>query len=196
MVDVNEQGLIDRVFLGDTDAFGDLVRIHQEFVYWVCYRLLGVRQEAEDLAQDTFIRAYERIHTFDRARPFSPWIRRIASNLCYNYLQSNKQNELPIEYEASKQVGRVERLPETIHERHEQFRAIQHALMYLPARYRVVIELRHFQELSYNEISETLGIPLSDVKSHLYRGRKMLADELLSEPGEPDRLDESPLHRG
>jgi len=156
------------------DAFGELVTRYQTGVFNVCYRMLHERGAAEDLAQETFMRAFDHLHTFDLEREFGPWIRRVAANLCLNYLESQKiTTELDEERDADESV-RPEKQVE-VKERSAQIRA---ALMSLPPHYRVVVELRHYQELSYDEIAAELNIPLSDVKSHLFRARKLLAEKL------------------
>jgi RNA polymerase sigma-70 factor (ECF subfamily) len=136
--------------------------------------MLHERGAAEDLAQETFMRAYDRLHTFDLEREFGPWIRRVAANLCLNYLESLKATaELDEERDADESVR-----PENQVEVKERSAQIRDALSSLPPHYRVVVELRHYQELSYDEIAAELKIPLSDVKSHLFRARKILAEKL------------------
>ena len=88
MNDPSDRDLILRARRGETEAFGELVRRTQTAVFNVCYRLTGERREAEDMAQETFIRAYERLGTFDLERPFLPWVRRVAANLCLNHLSA------------------------------------------------------------------------------------------------------------
>src|SRR6185503_21380880 len=82
--------LIVRARRGDRNAFGELITCYQTAVFNVCYRMLHERGAAEDLAQETFMRAYDRLHTFDLEREFGPWIRRVAANLCLNHLESLK----------------------------------------------------------------------------------------------------------
>jgi DNA-directed RNA polymerase specialized sigma24 family protein len=85
-----DRDLIVRARRGDYSAFGELVTCYQSSVFNVCYRLLHERGEAEDLAQETFMRVYDRLDSFDIDRDFGPWIRRVAANLCLNYLESQK----------------------------------------------------------------------------------------------------------
>jgi RNA polymerase sigma-70 factor (ECF subfamily) len=173
----SDRDLVLRVRRGDADeadAFGELVSRYQTGVFNVCYRLLHERGEAEDLAQETFMRAYNRLHTFDVEREFSPWIRRVAANLCLNYLESQKVTA-PLDEE--RDADRAQ-LPEAVTEVRERSEQIRDVLLSLPPQYRVVVELRHYQELSYDEIANELNIPLSDVKSHLFRARKLLAEKL------------------
>lgn len=169
-----DRELIVRARRGDRNAFGELVTCYQTGVFNVCYRLLHERSEAEDLAQETFMRAYDRLHIFDLDREFGPWIRRIAANLCLNYLESRK---VTAQLDEERDVDDGQR-PERQVEVRERSAQIRDALLSLPPHYRVVIELRHYQELSYDEIASELKIPLSDVKSHLFRARKLLAEKL------------------
>lgn len=170
----SDRDLIQRARRGDAEAFGELVIRYQTGVFNVCYRLLHERAEAQDLTQETFIRAGERLQTFDEERLFGPWIRRVAANVCLNHLESQKRTaELDDERDADESQR-----PETQVEVRERSERIRIALASLPVRYRLVIELRHYQELSYEEIAAELHIPLSDVKSHLFRARKILAEIL------------------
>ena len=169
-----DHDLILRACRGDADAYGELVTRHQMSVFNVCYRILHIRNDAEDLAQETFIRAYDHLHTFDLEREFSPWIRRVAANLCLNHLESQKPlAKIDEERDEDKTQSPGEQVE--VKERSEQIRA---ALACLPPHYRVVVELRHYQDLSYDEIAQELNLPISDVKSHLFRARKLLAEKL------------------
>lgn len=170
----SDRDLILRARRGESDAYGELVMRYQTNIFNVCYRILYDRAEAEDMAQEAFMRAYDRLHTFDLGRDFSPWIRRVAANVCLNHLSSQKPTgELEEERDADSSQRPDEQVE--VKERSEQIRA---ALASLPPHYRLVVELRHYQEMSYDEIAAELKIPLSDVKSHLFRARKLLAEKL------------------
>lgn len=169
-----DRDLIIRARRGESEAFGELVTRYQTGVFNVCYRILHERGEAEDMAQETFMRAYDRLHIFDIEREFGPWIRRVAANVCLNFLESRKASLQLDEERDADESQRPEKQVE-VKERGEQ---VRDALASLPAQYRVVVELRHYQEMSYDEIARELKIPLSDVKSHLFRARKLLAEKL------------------
>lgn len=169
-----DRDLIHHARRGDTAAFGELVTRYQAGVFNVCYRILHQRADAEDMAQETFIRAHERLNTFDDQREFGPWIRRVAANVCLNHIESQRVTAPLDEERDADESQRPERQAE-VRERSEQIRS---ALAALPAHYRVVVELRHYQELSYDEIATELNMPLSDVKSYLFRARKLLAEKL------------------
>lgn len=175
----SDRDLIQRARRGDAGAFGGLVLRYQTSVFNVCYRILHERLEAEDMTQETFLRAGERLARFDEERAFAPWIRRVAANVCLNHLEAQKKTTpLDEEREADENAR-----PESQVEVRERSERIRSALTSLPAHYRVVIELRHYQELSYEEIATELHIPVSDVKSHLFRARKLLAEKLHASDG-------------
>jgi len=181
MVLSTENDLLLRSKRGDTEAYGQLVKLYQKSVFNVCYRMLNERRDAEDLTQESFVRAYQRLETFDLTRPFGPWIRRLATNQCLNYLQ--RKFFVYEELEEERQLPSADRgkNPETEQVQREQAESIRGAISRLSPQFRAVIEMRHFQDMSYAEISEALGMPLSDVKSNLYRGRRQLAREMKDE---------------
>jgi RNA polymerase sigma factor (sigma-70 family) len=161
-----------------------LVRRHQSAVYNIAYRLVGEQQTALDLAQESFVRAFSALDSFDRARPFAPWINRIATNTALNWLERKRVPTVPLERD---DTDRTLEIPDESNEparvflASEQNAQVRRAILGLPPRQRAVIELRHFQELSYEEIAATLGIALSDVKSDLFRARQQLRRSLASE---------------
>lgn len=176
MSSVSERELARRVADGEQAAFAEIVRLHQQAVFNVAYRMLGNTRDAEDATQDAFIRAYQFFDKFDMDRPLSPWLKRIAVNVCLNRIQADKpasslDDDLPPPKDPH--PG-----PEAQAATREQERHIRAEILCLLPRYRAVIELRHFQELSYVEIARALDRPLSDVKSDLFRARKMLAERL------------------
>lgn len=175
-----DRDLILRARRGETEAFGELVRRYQATVFNVCYRLMNEAREAEDMTQEAFIRAHARLATFDLERPFGPWIRRVAANLCLNRLEALSPPVAALNDERDEDDPRGR--PEPLAEQRERTALLRMALASLPPHYRMVIELRHYQELSYDEIAATLRIPLSDVKSHLFRARKLLAEKLKNDP--------------
>jgi len=162
----------------DAEAFGELVRRYQTPVFNVCYRLMGERREAEDMAQEAFVRAFERIDQYDVERPFGPWMRRVATNHCLNHLQTQLRAAYSLDDERDEPEASPDRDPPSLQEKAERAEAVREAVLALPPHYRAVIELRHFQDLSYAEIAELLKIPLSDVKSHLFRARRLLEEKL------------------
>jgi RNA polymerase sigma-70 factor (ECF subfamily) len=189
MTENEERTLLLQAQRGEVDAFGEIIRRYQATVYSVCLRLLGDRSEAEDAAQEAFIRAYERLHTFDAERPFGPWLRRVAANFCFNQLQASSPlaAEWNDEIVHSAAAGLGEDPVQSIL-RQEAADQMQAALWSLPAQYRLVIELRHFQGLDYETIAAEVGMPLSSVKTHLFRARRMLAERIRHREAEDAEL--------
>jgi len=181
-----EQAWIRQARSGDTQAFAALVQKYQSAIYNLTYRLLGDSEEAKDLAQEAFLRAYRALPTFQADKPFAPWLYRIASNLCLNWLAKRRLPTVSLDAAlcaddpagTALEIGDHSSEPQTILERQERHTALRRAILALPPEQRVVIELRHFHDLSYQEIADVLGVPLSDVKSRLFRGRRWLAEAL------------------
>jgi RNA polymerase sigma-70 factor (ECF subfamily) len=178
MQEHSDRSLVQRALRGEHQAYGELVKRYQRSVFNVCYRMMGERREAEDMTQETFLRAFDRLRTYHPARPFGPWIRRVGANLCLNSMKRRKLTVLPLEEELEGVVTNVAERPETAQAHAERAETIREAILSLPDHYRAVIELRHFFDMSYKEIAQTLELPLSDVKSHLFRARKTLAERL------------------
>ncbi|HTX91095.1 MAG TPA: sigma-70 family RNA polymerase sigma factor [Anaerolineales bacterium] len=173
---MDERNLAQLAVSGDRQAFGELVQIHQAGVYNVAYRMLGERRDAEDAAQEAFIRAFRSIRSLDPDRSAGPWLKKIAVNICLNRLERRETS--PLDEEGPPETDRQNPGPESQAIQRETGRQVREALLSLPPRYRAAIELRHFQELSYDEIAAALDRPLSDVKSDLFRARKLLAERL------------------
>ena len=187
---VDDRELALRTRRGDLAAFGELVRRYQAAVFNVAYRLLGNQSDAEDATQETFLRAFRAFHTFDLERPLAPWLKRIATNVCLNWLQSARIKPYVTEADMSSSESDAFTMDSWPHPQSnpeqelliaESAAAIREAILRLPPHYRAAIELRHFQGQSYAEISESLGHSLSTVKSDLFRARKMLAKMMKGE---------------
>ncbi|HID50903.1 MAG TPA: sigma-70 family RNA polymerase sigma factor [Anaerolineae bacterium] len=183
----NEREWVRRAKQGDTAAFGELVRQRQTAVFNVAYRMFGRREDAEDAAQEAFLRAYKALDRFDETRPFTPWIKRITVNLCLNWLEAEKVRpqisaaDMGAAGEDAPDMDAWSHktpTPEQTMVRQEQSVKLRQAILQLPPRYRAVIECRHFQEMRYDEMAELLARPLSSVKSDLFRARKMLKEML------------------
>lgn len=175
---LSDRDLVLHVRRGEVAAFGELVQRYQVSVFNVCFRFVGERREAEDLAQETFIRVYERLGTFDIDKPFGPWVRRVAANICLNHLERKSFVRVPLDEEFEPPTEPLSTSPENTIEKRERASEVRDALRTLPPHFRAVIELRHFQELDYAEIAAALDLPMNTIKSHLFRARKLLAERL------------------
>ncbi len=181
MQEPSDRALVLRVRRGEEQAFGELVRRYQSSVFNVCYRFMGERHAAEDMAQEAFLRAHQKLEHFDVSRPFGPWLRTLAANLCLNQHQRKRLTSVALDEEFDRPVGARAHGLEERQQQAERDAQVRAAILSLPPHYRAVIELRHFQELSYAEIGQALDLPMSDVKSHLFRARKLLAQRVGSD---------------
>jgi RNA polymerase sigma-70 factor (ECF subfamily) len=161
---------------GDTDAFTRLVEAYQTPVYNLAYRMLGNSVEAEDAAQETFIRVYTRLHTYDEGRKFSSWLLSIASHYCIDRLRRRRMKLLSLEDVAftGHMASDVDR-PEEIVARDEKEAQIRQLLDKLPEDYRAAVVLRYWYDFSYKEIARMLDTTESAIKSRLFRARQKLA---------------------
>ncbi|WML50254.1 RNA polymerase sigma factor SigW [Neobacillus sp. PS3-34] len=176
---------IKQVKKGDQNAFGEIVELFKDRVYHVCYRMLGNRHEAEDAAQEAFIRAYININSFNQDLKFSTWLFRIATNLCIDRIRKKKPDYyLDAEVSGTEgltmysQIASEAPLPEKELESLELQDTIQKEILNLPEKYRSVIVLKYIEERSLNEISEILDLPLGTVKTRIHRGREALRKQL------------------
>jgi RNA polymerase sigma-70 factor, ECF subfamily len=176
---------IKQVIKGDQDAFGDIVEIYKNSIFQLGYRMLGNRHEAEDIAQEAFIRAYVNINSFNQDMKFSTWLFRIATNLCIDRIRKKKPDYY-LDAEVSgtdgltmySQLPSNSPLPENEVESLELQETVQKEILKLPEKYRSVIVLKYIEELSLNEISEILDMPLGTVKTRIHRGREALRKQL------------------
>ncbi len=178
---------IKQVLKGDQNAFAELVELYKDKVFQICYRMLGNRHEAEDIAQEAFIRAFVNIETFNQKRKFSTWLFRIATNLCIDRIRKKKPDYfLDAEVAGTEgltmysQVAADVQLPEDEVENMELQETIQLEISKLPEKYRSVIVLKYIEELPLQDISEILDLPLGTVKTRVHRGREALRKQLRS----------------
>ena len=162
---------------GDPKAFEDMVKMYQHRIYGVARRMMGSPADAEDVAQETFLRAHRAIADFRGDAKLSTWLYAIASRLCLNSLASGewKMARRRVEEDLA---GLVWDEPGGNLERDEREAAVHRALAELTEERRVVIVLRDFEGLSYDEIAGALGLELGTVRSRLHRARLDLKDKL------------------
>ena len=165
--------LIRRCLIGDQSAMLALVERFRGQVFGLCYRMLGQRQDAEDVAQETFVRVLKNLHRWDAARDFEPWLLAIAGNRCRTALSTRKRRPA------------AEMLPEQVSDGLPDMQAAKNlaeevtlALAGVREDYRQAFVLFHEQELSYGEIAEAMSVPLGTVKTWVHRARRELIDQL------------------
>ncbi|NNE44298.1 MAG: sigma-70 family RNA polymerase sigma factor [Gemmatimonadetes bacterium] len=171
MSDQEERNLVREAREGDRDAFGKLVRMHQRRIHALGRRLLGTAEDADDLVQETFLRAWKALERFDAERPLAPWLVRIATNRAMTLLEVRQRR--PVE-ELEDTVPDPGDLPDEATERRRLHERVRQHLEGLPEDQRAILVLRATDQLSYREIADTLDIPIGTVMSRLARARETM----------------------
>ena len=159
---------------GDREAFGMLVDKYQKPLFNAAYRITCDTEDAMDATQSAFVKAYEKLDTFDTSRRFFSWIYRILLNESLNIVNHRRRFDTIQEDISHPAADASQHLADD-----ETSRQIQSALMDMKTDYRVVLVLKHYQGMSYREMSEVIGVPEKTVKSRLFSARKQLKDKLL-----------------
>jgi RNA polymerase sigma-70 factor (ECF subfamily) len=172
----------------DLAAFTSLVETYQSPLYNLCYRMLSDKQEAEDAAQETFLRAYRQFHRYDPSRPLQPWLFAIACHHCIDQLRKRKRMVWLDVDDESQQIALRETAPgpEDLVVKRELDKEVQNLLDELAPKDRVAIILRYWYEFSDQEIAYATATSSSSVKSRLHRARRALAEKL--RPAETKRV--------
>jgi RNA polymerase sigma-70 factor (ECF subfamily) len=177
---VEDQELLwlDQAQRGDQAAFSRLVEAYQRPVYNLCYRMLSNAPEAEDAAQETFMRMYTKLHTYQPDRKLSSWVLSIASHYCIDRLRRRRGQWLSLDEEpVATTLPSQNRGPEDLAIRAESRDEVQRLVDMLPAAYRVPLILRYWHDLSYAEIAEVMGLTVQAVKSRLHRARLQVIEK-------------------
>ena len=187
MSDLDKQ-LIKKVRKGDHEAFAQIIDQYKTQVYNICLRMVRIPAEAEDLAQEVFIRAYTNIDKYDIDKKLSTWLYRIATNISIDYLRKKKPGayldaEVPGtdgNFTMYSQLSSADPLPEEQVIQNESNDWLQDEVNQLPPKYRAAIILKYMEDLSIKEMSEILEIPEATVKTRIHRGREALRERLVS----------------
>lgn len=194
MID-DEKNLLTKAKNNDIDAFEKLIEIYQKKVFNIAFRMMGNYEDANDAAQEVFIRVFRSLESFKEQSAFSTWIYRITTNVCLDELRKKKNKKLIyIDEEIKNEDGEVKRqiesdepTPEILAEKNEIKKFINEAINSLSEEHKLVIVLRDIQGFSYNEIASITKTPEGTVKSRINRARQALKEilvlkkELLSE---------------
>lgn len=172
---------VERCKRGDERAFAELLHRYQDSVFNICKRLCRDSDQACDLAQEAFVRTFSRLDRYDPQYPFSAWLFKITINLCIDSLRRRRLRTYSLDDPVQGDEGAFQRQVEDTHptpelacERIEMQRLVWDAVDRLPPHYRLILVLRHQEDLSYDEIATTLGIPLGTVKARIHRARESL----------------------
>ncbi|MCL4265451.1 MAG: sigma-70 family RNA polymerase sigma factor [Anaerolineae bacterium] len=174
----DEQGIIRQAQAGDTAAFATLVEKYGQLVFNLALRTLHDRLEAEDIAQETFVRAWRALPRFRAEAQFTTWLYRITINLCYNRLPHLRQELAAMDADEVTGLPDERQTMETRLVTVELMAQVQTAVINLPDSYRLLITLRHIHDLSYQEIAEVTNLPLGSVKTGIFRARRLLRQVL------------------
>jgi RNA polymerase sigma-70 factor (ECF subfamily) len=195
MTPEHEKHCIERVLKGDANAFEHLVHAYEKTVYNLALRTLGNREDAEDVTQEAFLKAYRSLDSFRGDSKFSVWLYRIVSNLCLDLLRSRQckpAQSLTVEDDDG-EIGELEISdehfsPEKLLDRKLTRESVQRGLAALPDDARQILLLRELQGFSYEEIGRILSLESGTVKSRIFRARKRLCAFLLREGNIPDEF--------
>ena len=181
----DEKRWIQRAREGDEEEFSRIVGAYQRPVFNLCYRMLGERTQAEDAAQETFLRAFLNLKHYDAERPFATWLLSIASHHCIDRLRRRRLHLASLEeLNGAMQFADAAPGPEKVLAVSEEERELRQSLLQLPRKDRAAVVLRYWHGLSYAEVGETLSLTPSAVKSRLHRARRQLAEQWSSRQSE------------
>ncbi len=177
--------LLRRCLAGDEAAYRELVRRYQRAVYTVAIRMVRSAEDAEDVTQETFVRVFKALDRYDPSRPFQAWLFTITSRLCIDHLRRRRMKMVPLvraepgtDEEQAIDIADPGLGPEELTTRAEEEHGVRDLIDSLPPHYRIVVMLRHQQDLAYEEIAEILHLPLGTVKARLHRARALLKQRL------------------
>ena len=179
--------LIRRCKLGEEAAFQEVLDRYRGAIYNLCWRMTRNDEDARDLAQEVFIKVFTLLDRYDEQYAFSSWLFRIATNHCIDHLRRQRLRMLSVERdggtdedEAEMQIPADGPEPDVVLQRREALEKLEEVIADLPPHYRVITLLRHDQQLSYEEIAETLDLPLGTVKARIHRARNLIQQMLKS----------------
>lgn len=176
---VDERELIKQAKKGDTEAFAALVTLHERFVYNLALRTLGNPDDAADVAQDAFVRAWMALGEFREQSQFRTWLYRIVLNLCLNRVPRLRRELQDLTHEEMLDLPEVNSVSIAANLEENELRNFLHReIDQLPEQYRLLVSLRYQHELSYDEIASLVGLPVGTVKTGLFRAKARLREAL------------------
>jgi len=172
--------LVLRALEGDEKAFARLLARYKDAIYFMLLKMVNNRSDAEDLTLEAFGKAFKNLHQYSPIYAFSTWLFKIASNNCIDFLRKKKGTFVSLENNEQSDTGEQIKIPTKEPNPEERLIRVQKAILLrkvvrrLKPRYQTLVELRYFNELSYEEIAKELNLPLGTVKAQLFRAREML----------------------
>ena len=174
----NEEGLLKRIAGGEKEFFGELVLKHQDFIFNVVKGFVRFEEEARDITQEVFLKAYENIDKFRGDSKFSSWLYRIAYNHSMNWSERKAGRETQLDDSLAETIPEEPSTADDMFDRELVLSRIKEIIEELPVKYKIVLKLYYFEEKSYQEISDALGIPLNTVKIQLLRAKEQVRKRL------------------
>lgn len=182
--------LVKRAVGGDEQAYRELVEKYERALYFHILKMIKDKEQVEDLVQETFVKAFDNLKSYSTNYAFSTWLYRIATNHTIDYLRKKKLQTMSIDDPVKTKEGDMRmQLPDESAEtdrkiiRKQRQNMVREAIKDLPPKYRRVIEMRHMEEKSYQEIADVLELPLGTVKAHIFRARELLYKLLKDKKG-------------
>ncbi len=181
LVEMDDQQLVTASKRGDQDAFAQLVQRYQRRIFNLVYRMLQHYEEASEITQETFLAAWQGLPSFRGEARFATWLYRIAYNCALKQLETRKRDRA---VQAALQAEQALESKDNFDcasaqiDEHERQAFVQEHLSHLPAKYRIVLILRHLQDMTYEEMAEILTMPVGTIKTHLFRARNLLKERL------------------
>ncbi|WP_018126532.1 RNA polymerase sigma factor [Balneola vulgaris] len=183
---IEDDKFVSRALSGDESAYKDLVNKYDRPIYFHIRKMIKEQELVEDLVQEVFMKAFNNLSTYSNEYAFSTWLYRIATNHTIDYLRKKKLQTLSINDPYKTKDGEFEiQLPDESFATDKQVmkkqrkQIVHEAIDALPEKYKAVIQMRHMDELSYQEISDELDLPLGTVKAHIFRARELLYKALI-----------------
>lgn len=174
---MTEEEIIRLVLQGKQEKFSLLVERYQQKIFGLCYKILGNKQDGEDAAQEVFLKAYQKLASFNFNAKFSTWLYRVGVNTCYDLLRKGKDKAQEVEWD---KLEVKEEGPEETFQRQEGLQEIEKAVRKLTPEQQIIVTLHLFNELTYEEIAKVLNITPEAAKMRYYRARISLQKELMT----------------
>ncbi len=183
----DDQALVKSALAGDQKAYKALFEMHRQAIFHIAFKIIRNSEEARDLVQETFIKAFSSLKTYDPSYRFSTWLYKIAANCSIDSIRKRKINAMSLDKPISTKDGevRMEVADFSYHPEHDldskrKRVSIEEAINELPDKYREVIIMRHKEDKPYEEIAGILHVPVGTVKARIFRARELLKKKLKS----------------
>lgn len=183
---IDDLELVKKATSGDSRAYEKLLKKYRKSVYYMLMKMVNNPDDAEDLTQEAFAKAFNSMHKFDPKYAFSTWLFRIATNNCIDFIRKKRVQTISIDNPYESDDGDTMTFdikdpnldPNEVMLKKQRKEYLRKAVDNLPPKYKILVELRYFQELSYEEVADELDLPLGTVKAQLFRARELLNQEL------------------